>query len=111
MGNLFLEYIEKNPLSCKYCNTHITSKDALINDIPIETMYNEAKNFGLIVNRLLIPNPNWCSYTTHNTFDMFDDNSICENNISSFYLHCKNCLSFIGWKYDNMYILLNKAIV
>ena len=65
MGNLFLEYIEKNPLSCKYCNTHITSKDTLINDIPIETMYNEAKKFGLIVNRLLISNPNWCSYTNN----------------------------------------------
>ena len=111
MGNLFFEYVEKNELCCKYCKMHITSKDALVNNIPIETMYNEAKNFGFIVNCLLISNTNWCSYTTHNTFDMFDDNSICENDVSSFYVYCKNCLSFIGWKYANMYILLAKAIV
>lgn len=112
MGNVFLEYFNENTVFlCKCCKAHIAPIDNLKNTQIIETIYGEALHFEDVINCTALRNYNSCTYIHHDRFDMFDDNSTLENNIYSYFLYCKQCLSFIGWKYGYKRICLKKSLI
>ena len=116
MGRVFLEYFSNNEytFSCKFCKAHISHTDHVVMN-QIETSYGECVGFTNAINTHQHICSNWTTYTTHGRFDMFDDNSILKSYTQCFYLYCKQCNSFMGWRHIDppfeKHILLKKCIV
>jgi hypothetical protein len=114
MGKLFICAYEDeiNAYKCKKCKTHITHNEYIITN-QIETVNGECYGFSAAINLAIYKNSNWSLYTKHDNFDMFDDNSILKNKRDSFYVYCKNCEEFTGWKFidstEEKFILLKSC--
>ena len=113
MGNLFFETFEdeKNTIVCKKCKTHITQKRFINTFHNIDTAFGECLQISNIINCFFFKNSNYCTYNFHDSFDLFDDDSIIpENSNDSHYIHCKHCNMFMGWKYCFKHIILQSSI-
>lgn len=116
MGKVFLEFFnnENFLFQCKKCSTHISHTDYVVIR-HIETICGECIGFTESINVLSYENPNYATYTYHGDFDMYDDNSILKETSKSYFLYCKNCLLFIGWKHiddsSEKHILLKSKIM
>lgn len=116
MGRLFIEYFDNDEylFSCKNCKIHFAHTDNIVIRL-IETTKGECIGFIDSLNLKQVRNNNWSTYTSHDGFDMFDDDSILKGDARCYYLYCIQCNNFIGWKYveDNYekHILLKSCIV
>ena len=114
MGNLFFETFEEanNKVVCSICKTFISKQCFITSFYNIETAYGECLQFSNLINCVYLKNFNHCIYNFHDSFDLFDDDSIIpENDNDSHYIHCKQCNLFLGWKYCYKHIILRSSIL
>ena len=115
MGNFFIEYFDNSTFiyHCKICNSHISHKNYITNNT-VETSIGSAIGLSFVMNVICL-NKTYSTYTYHDTFDIFDNDSILTNTGECLDMYCKKCNNFIGWKHmqcnaKHKYIILKNSI-
>ena len=112
MGVLFIEKtISLFDHKCKNCNT-VVMKDDDVMVTTVETIYGNCVGSTHCSNTHAVKTVRFGIYTAYSTVNMYDEdsNEDLHNSIPVIDIHCKQCMFFLGWKHDKIYIFLKKNL-